>query len=78
MPDYDETGGWIFSDDYHYWQDTRLSTGARFGGEANIHDCGWAIGLYGFRTDYIGPFCYNPKAASWPVPYPNLDLDGDG
>jgi hypothetical protein len=85
MTRYDETDGWIFSDEYHQWQDevgiqrreaSAVTGNWRPGGEFALRDLGFERGLYGFKPNgeqYREP---NPAiAAEWPKPLLKFDLD---
>jgi hypothetical protein len=72
---HDETNGWIFTDEYHRWQDKHRKMGYRHGTLSWLENSGWYIGLYSIKWDNrLKP---GPDAATWPDPPPHQDLDGD-
>ena len=66
---YDETKGWIFSDDYHEWQDNHSSTSLRYGG-LTIEFYGWYLGLYQIKAQDMGD-----TLSQWPEPIGIDDLE---
>lgn len=63
---WDETRGWIFSDEYHKHEDRlhRTRSAYRGGGEYNVREHGWYLGLYTVKHQIYSD---NDKAR-WPVP----------
>lgn len=69
MTDHDETGGWVFSDEYHQWQDEKPNGNGiiRGGSITHLMTFGWGAGLYSIRTDDKENI-----SASWPQIYDEL------
>lgn len=69
MTNHDETGGWVFSDEYHRWQDEKPNGTALFRGGTVSHlaALGWSAGLYSVKTDDK-----ENVSASWPQIYDEL------
>jgi hypothetical protein len=77
MADHDETGGWVFSDDYHQWQDGRsllLSSSYRHGDEGALDLSGWGVGFFTIKSDRKSDDW--EASASWPSPHSLQDLNG--
>jgi hypothetical protein len=76
MPDYDETDGWIFSDEYHQWQSDQsmaFMSSHRFGEECMVDKAGWYIGLFTVKSDQMAA---EVARAAWPDPNSRQDLYG--
>lgn len=68
---WDETDGWIFSDDYHAWQEAPRRGGYRPGTAPQVRDLGWYIGLWTEK-----PLAEDgTEVAQWPEPLGRHDLD---
>jgi hypothetical protein len=69
--DTDETGGWIFSDAYHAWQDGQIDRTKtvlyRPGNWETVKTMGWWVGLFTIRGG-------EPAMARWPRPMQTDDL----
>lgn len=81
MPDYDETGGWVFSDEFHRWQDDRnqVRYGVhRNGSELELTEIGWSAGMFKLKptTPKVGSNDFEDACASWPIPVLLEDLNG--
>ena len=72
----DETGGWIFSDEYHAWQDTQARTSYRHGSASWLRTYGWSAALYSIKSDTTDVYRWDVAyhASSWPDPPPAHDL----
>jgi len=72
-----ETGEWIFSDEYHEWQDkessydTASTVAVQYREYGNSFERkGWYVGLFDVKGNGQGD-----TAARWPKPYSFDDLD---
>lgn len=71
---WDETDGWIFSDEYHDWQDEDVWPGS-YRYVSAIEHTGWYLGLYEIKEDPVETFIGSTAAAKWPTPRGSDDLD---
>lgn len=67
MSAYDETDGWIFTREYHRWQDRQNHNRWRHGNAADIANQGWYVGLYSIKYDHPA-LIDDSVAATWPKP----------
>ena len=67
---WDETDGWIFSEEYHAWQERPHTAGYRPGSAPQVRDRGWYIGLY-----TVKPLELDSSTAQWPKPLRHHDID---
>jgi hypothetical protein len=66
------TGDWIFSDEYHRWQDRNRQIGYRHGHQRVAEYSGWYVGLFSIKTDETA----KSDMANWPEPGRRNDLEG--
>ena len=73
---WDETDGWIFSDEYHLWQDLHPISSYRMGGSTIVIEYGWYLGIYQVKGGDGISSEPDVDAASWPEPLGNHRIPG--
>jgi hypothetical protein len=71
--DWDETQGWIFTPEYHDWQDSQEAGEYRNGDEIQVSEHGWWTGLFSVKSDPVKILSWG-TIARWPDPFDEQDL----